>query len=107
MKPIEITVPRLMKGAGAVTLWPFILYRRGSRDSIPLRCHEYYHWRQALRWGVVPWYLWYLILKVFYRGKPADWHPLEAPAYAKERQIRIMLKDGESINEHLAELGIL
>ena len=60
MKPIELTVGKLHKeGVDAVTLWPFILYRRGHRDDVALRCHEHLHWHQALRWGVLPWYLWF------------------------------------------------
>lgn len=107
MKPIEITLPRLHKsGIDAITLWPFIVYRRGHEDNIALRCHEFFHWRQALRWGVVPWYLAYLLLALFYFRKPSDQHPLEAPAYAKQREILALLNAGQSIDEHLAELGI-
>jgi hypothetical protein len=107
MKPIEVTVPRLIKGIDAITLWPFILYRRGYQDDIPLRCHERYHWRQALRWGVVPWYLVYLVLKPFYLRKPPDQHPLEAPAYAQQRKIRALLDAGENIDVYLTELGMI
>ena len=38
----------------------------GCEASIPLQQHEYYHWRQAVQWGVVPWYLAYVILLPFY-----------------------------------------
>ena len=106
MKPIEITVPRLIPGVDAITLWPFILYRRRYEDDIPLRCHEHYHWRQALRWGVIPWYLVYLALKLLYLGKPPDQHPLEAPAYAEQRGIRVLLDAGGNIDSHLARLGM-
>ena len=107
LKPIEVTVPRLhARGVDAITLWPFILYRRGHRDNLPLRCHEHYHWREALRWGVLPWYLVYLLLLPFYFRKPSDQHPLEASAYAKQREVRALLERGESVDEQLKELGI-
>ena len=78
MKPIEITVPWLPKGVGAITLWPFIVYKtRALRDRY--REHELFHWRQALRWGVVPWYIAYIALMPFY-GDPRA-HPMEREAY--------------------------
>ena len=107
LKPIEVTVPWLhARGVDAITLWPFILYRRGHRDNLPLRCHEHYHWREAFRWGVLPWYLVYLLLLPFYFRKPSDQHPLEASAYAKQREVRALLDRGESVDEQLKELGI-
>ena len=107
MSPIKITVPRLhQKNIHAITLWPFILYRRGFQDDIALRCHEYFHWRQAFRWGVLPWYLLYLALVPFYFRRPADQHPLEAPAYAEQREVLRLLDAGESIDKHLSELGV-
>lgn len=107
LNPIEITLPRLHKeNIHGITLWPFILYRRGAIDDIALRCHEYFHWRQALRWGVVPWYLTYLALLPFYFRRPPDQHPLEAPAYAAQREVLRLLRDGESIAVHLDRLGV-
>ena len=41
MKPINLTVPWLPGWIDAITLWPFIVYRRGCEDSIPLQRHEY------------------------------------------------------------------
>jgi hypothetical protein len=107
MKPIELTTRWLPPGVDGMTLWPFILYRRGHQGDIALRCHEHYHWRHALRWGVLPWYLAYLVLKLWYLGQPAERHPLEAPAYAKQRQVQELLKAGASIDQHLAELGMV
>ena len=63
-KPIELTIPWLPKGIDAITLWPFIFYKKGLMDNMPLRSHEYYHWYHAMKFGVVPWYLTYLFLKV-------------------------------------------
>jgi hypothetical protein len=97
----------LLPGVDGITLWPFILYRRGKEGDIALRCHEHFHWRHALGWGVLPWYLAYLVLKLIYLRRPADQHPLEAPAYAKQRQIAELLARGASIDQHLAELGMV
>jgi hypothetical protein len=71
-------------GVEAVTLWPCILYRP-VEPSASLRAHEWYHWRDALRWGVVAWYIVYLVLLVFYGGGRK--HPLETQAWlAGERE---------------------
>ena len=106
MKPIELTVPALQQGVDAMTLWPFIIYRRGAQDNLPLRCHEWFHWRHAQRWGVLPWYAAYLLLKPFYLGSRTPQHPFEAPAYAKQRQIIDMQAAGEPLDGPLAELGL-
>jgi len=85
---IELTVPWLPGGIRAVTLWPLVLYLRGYEDDPCVRLHEEYHWRQALRWGVVPWYAAYLLVGIFYIGKPAPRHPMEREAYRIERECR-------------------
>ena len=72
MKPINLTVPWLPEWIHAVTLWPFIVYRRGCEASIPLQR------------GVVPWYLAYVILLPFYWKRPRE-HPMEVEAYAVQR----------------------
>ncbi len=107
MKPIELTVGKLHKeGVDAITLWPFILYRRGHREDIALRAHEHFHWNQALRWGVLPWYLWYLALVPFYFRKPSSKHPLERPAYELQWQIQEKQKSGISIEAELGSVGL-
>ncbi|PKB77799.1 MAG: hypothetical protein BZY88_20730 [SAR202 cluster bacterium Io17-Chloro-G9] len=100
MKSIELTVPALQKGVDAMTLWPFIIYRRGAQDNLPLRCHEWFHWRHALRWGVLPWYLAYILIKPWYLGARTPQHPFEAPAYAKQRQIIDALAGGRAWNNN-------
>jgi hypothetical protein len=107
VKPIELTVGWLPPGVDGMTLWPFILYRRGHQTNIPLRCHEHFHWRHALRWGVLPWYLAYVLIKLWYLGQPPERHPLEAPAYAKQRQVQALLDAGASIDRELEELGMV
>ena len=82
MKPIEMHVPWLPGHILAVTLWPFILYRAWSPCT---RVHEHYHWHQARRWGVIPWYIVYLTIGLFYVGKPASDHPMEREAYRLQR----------------------
>ena len=99
-------MPALPRGVDAMTLWPFIIYRRGFRNNLPLRCHEWFHWRHALRWGVLPWYAAYLLLKPFYLGDRTRLHPFEAPAYALQQQIIDMQTAGESLDGPLAELGL-
>ncbi len=63
-------------------LWPFILYRRGRRTPATV-AHEHYHWYQCRRCWVLPYYLCYLILGLFYLPRKR-WrqHPLEVYAYA-------------------------
>ncbi len=107
MKPIELTVPKLHKeGVDAITLWPIILYRRGHQDDIALRAHEHFHWHHALRWGLLPWYLWYVALVPFYFRKPSNEHPLERPAYELQWQIQAKLQAGTSIDAELATVGL-
>ena len=80
MKPVELETPWLPgKRIDGITLWPFILYRRGKR-SPALEAHERFHWQQALRWGVVPWYAAYVVLYLVVRSGKRR-HPLERPAY--------------------------
>lgn len=81
--PVNVTPPffPLPAGVKAITLWPFVFYRRGYEPSPALQAHEEYHWRQALRWGVVPWYAAYVVLAMVYRTGGRG-HPLEASAYA-------------------------
>ena len=82
MKPVEVTGFRwLPANIGAITLWPFIAYR-DAEPSARLRRHEHYHWHHALRYGVLPWYVFYVALLPFYGG--GERHPLEKPAYEAE-----------------------
>jgi len=106
MKPIEITASALPPGITAITLWPFIFYQPGSQNDLPLRCHEWFHWRHAMRWGVLPWYAAYVLMKPFYRGARTPLHPFEAPAYALQQQIIDMQAAGESLDGPLAKLGM-
>ena len=100
MRPIEITLPRLhAPNIRAITLWPFILYRRGDQQDPALRSHEFFHWRQALRWGVLPWYLAYVLLLPFYYRKDPQDHPMEHPAYQRQFEVEAALRRGETIND--------
>ena len=78
MRPIEFTVPWLPEGVGAITLWPFILYKNRAMKEL-YHEHEMYHWNQALKFGVIPWYIAYVVLLPFYGGGRS--HPLEREAY--------------------------
>ncbi len=107
VKPFETSLPALYKkDVDAITLWPFIFYRKGKEDDIPLRCHEYFHWRQALRWGVLPWYAAYVLLLPFNIGKEAEDHPLEKPAYRLQRKVQAKLDAGENIEAELTHVGL-
>ena len=70
-----------------MTLWPFILYLPEWRDNPKTRVHEHFHWEQAKRWGVLPWYALYLVLMLTVIGRPINKHPLEAPAYRAEAEV--------------------
>ena len=82
--PIEIISKWVPFKAHAITLFPFIIYKKGYENSPCLRVHERFHWYQARKWGVLPWYLAYLLLLLVYIGRPSREHPLEKPAYEKQ-----------------------
>lgn len=106
MNPIEIALPWFpVKNADAITLWPFIFYRQGTQNDVALRCHEFFHWRQANHCLVIPWYLAYVLLLPFYFRQSPE-HPLEAQAYALQWEVRRLLAAGESVDEHLTKLGV-
>jgi hypothetical protein len=65
-------------------IWPFILYKDVPSEG--LRTHEWYHWRHALRWFVVPWYIAYAVLLVIHRTSGPD-HPFEEPAYSAAMEV--------------------
>jgi len=97
-KPIERVCPRMIPPRRvAITLWPFIFYRSTEAlEDIPLKAHEHFHWKQALRWGVVPWYLAYLLLLPFYFRQRPDDHPMERQAYDVQRRVTIAVASGIS-----------
>ena len=97
---IEITVKHIPKpfpkGVHAVTVWPFIFYEEDVRHNEAIRAHERYHWEDQLRWFVIPWFIVYFILSIFYGGLRR--HPMERPAY--EIQDRVELAE---LNNRLLE----
>ena len=85
LNPIEIVVPDvpfMRKRIGAITLWPFIFYRKGQKD-LAKQLHEYHHWEEAMRWFVIPWYIAYVVLAIVYRTGGRN-HPMERTAYEIE-----------------------
>ena len=66
----------------AVTIWPFIFYESHKWDDHCVQIHERYHWMDQLRWLVVPWFVVYLVLRIFYPGNRN--HPLEREAYRRQ-----------------------
>ena len=87
MKPIEIVAPGIkLARIRAITLFPMILYVSTEVKANPcIRAHELYHFNQALRWGVLPFYAVYLVLAIFNIGKPASRHPMERTPYRIQR----------------------
>lgn len=79
MKPIRVNVSWWF-WQRAMVLWPFILMTPNT-DKCTWK-HELYHWHQILSWGILPWYIIYLSMGLFYMGKPANIHPLERKAYS-------------------------
>lgn len=83
---IEIRVGRIPRPfpeyVHAVTLWPVIFYEPQVWDDPCVQTHERYHWKDQIRWLVVPWLLAYIALRPFYGGGRR--HPLERHAYAIE-----------------------
>lgn len=101
IKPIELVSPWLPKGVDGITLWPFIFYRKGYENDMPLRSHEYHHWYHAKKFGVVPWYLTYIFLMVIYLGKPSSSHPFEKSAYAEQHDVEQLIKSHKKSSDYL------
>ena len=72
------------KGAGGLTIFPFIWYWNERSDvSKTLRRHEEYHWHHQLRWLILPWFIAYWIIFV----STGYWdHPWERLARRAERE---------------------
>ena len=101
IKPIELVSPWLPKGIDAIMLFPFIFYRKGYADNMPLRSHEYYHWYQAKKFGVFPWYLTYVFLMVVYLGRSKVSHPFEKMAYAEQAEVEHLIKSHKKTSDYL------
>jgi len=101
---IELSVKRVPwpfpKAVHAVTLWPFIIYEHSVRHDPAIQAHERYHWKDQMRWLVIPWFIVYLTLSLFYGGGRK--HPLEKPAYAIQDSIRIKA-EVDSVLERLGK----
>ncbi len=83
---IELRVQRIPRpfpeSVHAVTIFPFVIYEAKVWDDPCVQIHERYHWIDQLRWLLVPWFLTYLVLRVFYGGGRR--HPLEREAYRRQ-----------------------
>ena len=102
-KPIELElswlpIPKRYGGSSvrAITLWPLILYRTGSKTTC-VQQHEHYHWYQIKQWGVIPWYMAYVLLYLNMRTRDRyiykAWeHPLETAAYELEQRCNAQLQ---------------
>ena len=83
---IELSVKHIPwpfpKSVHAVTLWPFIIYEKQVRNHPAVQAHERYHWKDQMRWLVIPWFIIYVALLPFYGGFRK--HPFDRPAYEIE-----------------------
>ena len=50
-----------------------------------VQAHERYHWRDQMKWFVIPWFIIYVSLLPFYGGFRK--HPFERPAYAVQDKV--------------------
>lgn len=88
------------KGYQAVTIWPFVFVRdaaarRAKADGRweKLLNHEKIHGRQQVELLVIPFYLIYLVLWLFWSVRMRSWrkgykmNPLEREAYAHESDL--------------------
>ena len=87
---IEVRVSRIPwpfpENVHAVTIWPVIVYEPQVWASPSVQAHERYHWKDQLRWLVVPWFIAYGLLRLRYSGGRD--HPLEREAYRIEDRAR-------------------
>ena len=88
-KPIFITVPFWSPvpwyGFGAITLYPFILFRSGRNTEQRTRRHELIHFWQVSKDGWFRFYLTYLwaAMRLPYREIPAE---IEAYAHEEDEE---------------------
>ncbi len=68
----------------AFVVWPFIFYEPKAWGEECVQVHERYHWMDQLRWLLLPWFLVYGMLAIFYGGR--ERHPLEREAYRRQRE---------------------
>ena len=72
MKGIWIIVKRLPFGSNALTLFPFVFYKKKA-DCQELRTHEIIHLYQQMEMLVFPFYIWYLIEWCYRRYQGRTW----------------------------------
>ncbi len=75
MTPKTVVVPRLW--VRGITLYPFVLLRKGEEGDEALVAHEHWHWHEidSLPWWKRPiWYVAYILLAVCFSH---DQHPME------------------------------
>lgn len=59
-----LTTRFVSAGFDALTVWPFIFVHPG-KETPGLIEHERVHWREQMRWLVLPWWALYLLSKRF------------------------------------------
>tara|TARA_R100000306_G_C4368851_1_gene138952 strand:+ start:539 stop:820 length:282 start_codon:yes stop_codon:yes gene_type:complete len=92
---IELSVKHIPfpfpKNVHAVTLFPFIIYEYEVRHDPAIQAHERYHWKDQMKWLVVPWFIIYVCLLPFYGGFRN--HPFEKSAYELQDKINARKKN--------------
>jgi hypothetical protein len=52
-------------GASAITIAPFIFIAPSKADDKALVAHEMVHYKEQLKWLVIPWWIAYLVSRTF------------------------------------------
>lgn len=52
-------------GFRGITIWPFILFKKGDNPDREILNHEYIHLEQQKQMLVIPFYIWYIVEWLF------------------------------------------
>jgi hypothetical protein len=61
---IKSNFPKLFN-AGAITIAPFIFIAPEQADDAALVAHENVHYKEQLKWLMIPWWIAYLVSRTF------------------------------------------
>jgi len=61
---VKSNFPRLFNAAG-ITIAPFIFIVPNQADDKALVAHETVHYKEQLKWLVIPWWITYLVSRTF------------------------------------------
>ena len=83
------------RGYKAISLWPFLFVKTGSKMSATDLNHEKIHGRQQLEMLIIPFYIWYVtewLFRLFGKGNAYRNISFEKEAYVNEKDLEY-LKD--------------